>query len=183
MDAATSLEPLWHFLYVAFDVAAREPLNLDIADMFMAAEDFCNHLMVSDDAIPSRHKHMFSLRKEGFMQQAKFPWYSSKEWMLTHPMPLVAELQVDKNSILYRFEEFLIEADDKYHCVLNELYREWLINEKEFYVIFDADDVPRGRAVTWKEADAICDKQPLYQWDIKKNKKFASLPIMTISDK
>jgi hypothetical protein len=172
------MEPLWYFLDVAFDVAAREPLNLDIADMFMAAEDFCNHLMVDDDAIPSRHKHMFSLRKEGFMQQAKFPWYSSKTLLTT---PLVPELQHDRNSILYRFEEFLI-GEDKYHCVLNELYREWLINDKEFYVIFDAHGAPCGRAVTWKEADAICEKQPLYQWDIRKKTKFASLPILTVSD-
>ncbi len=181
MCVATHMEPLWHFLDVAFDVAARQPLNLDVADMFMAAEDFCNHIVVSDDTIPSRHRHMFSLRKEGFMQQAKFPWYSSKEWILTHPTPLVPELQVDRSSILYRFEEFLI-AQDKYQCVLNELYREWLVNDKEFYVIFDADGVPRGRAVTWKEADAICEKQPLYQWDIKKKTEFASLPVMTISE-
>lgn len=138
-------------------------------------------MSISDDEIPLRHKHMFSLRKQGYMQQAKFPYYKSKEWIFEHPTSLVPDLQVDRNSILYRLEEFLI-SQNKYHCVQNELYRNWLINDKEFYVIFDEHDIPHGRAITWKEADAICDKYPLYQWDIKKDKRFASLPILTISD-
>lgn len=182
MCVATTLSPLWTFLDVTFDVAARDPLNLDVADIFMAAEDFCKHIMIPDDVIPPVHNHMFSLRNDGFMQQAKYPWYSSKEWIRDHPTPLVPSLQVDKESILYQFEEFLISQQGKYQCVLNELYRHWLINMKEFYVVYDADGVACGRAITWNEADAICDKQPLYQWDIKKNNRFASLPIMTVSD-
>lgn len=40
MTGASNLKALWHFLDVAFDEAARQPLNLDIADVFMAVEDF-----------------------------------------------------------------------------------------------------------------------------------------------
>lgn len=127
MSIATNLAPLWHFLDVAFDTGAREPLNLDVADMYRAVEDFCNHINVCDDFIPSHHRHMFSLRKEGFMQQAKYPWYSSEEWKLKHPTPLVAELQVDMTSVLYKFAEFLV-TKDMYNCVLNELRDDWLIN-------------------------------------------------------
>lgn len=181
MEMHHFLEPLWLFLDAAFDNGAREPLNLDVAVMFMAAEDFCNHITVPENAIPSRHLHMFSLRKEGFMQQAKYPWYSRKEWIAGHSTPLVAELQLERNSVLYKFEEFLL-GKQEYQCVLNELYRAWLINTKEFYVIFDVDGTPIGRAITWNEADAICEKQPLYQWDIQKNKKFAVLPTLTVSD-
>lgn len=182
MSVATYLSPLWDFLDVTYDVAARHPLNLDVADIYMAAEDFCKHIMVPDDVIPPVHKHMFSLRKEGFMVQAKYPWYSSKEWIHDHPTPLVPTLQVDRDSILYQFEDFLIPQQDEYHCVLCELYRHWLTNTKEFYVVYDANGVALGRAITWNEADAICDKQPLYQWDIKKNNRFASLPIITVTD-
>lgn len=172
--------PLWQFLDVALDIAARNPLWLDIADFFMAGEDFCNQMMVPADTIPAHHKHMFGLRKHGFMAQAKHPYYTSREWLLKHPTPLTGELQTDMSSILYKFEDFLI-SQDKYHCVLNELYKEWLINRKDFYVVFDANKLPCGRTITWKEADAICEKQPLYQWDIKRNKKYALLPLMTIS--
>lgn len=53
---------------------------------------------------------------------------------------------------------------------------------EEFFVIYDVRGVPRGRTVTMQEADALCDKKPQYQWDIKKHKKYQDLPIMTISD-
>lgn len=183
MSFATCMTPLWQFLDVTLDDAARNTghLNLDVADVFMAAEDFCNAMKVPDNDIPPHHKYMFSLRDHGFMAQAKHPRYSSKEWLLQHPVPLAAELQTDMSSVLYKLEEFLV-AQGKYHCVLNELYRYWLINSKEFYVIYDEEGVPRGRAVTWNEADAICDQQPLYQWDIKKNPKYLRLPIITIHE-
>lgn len=169
--------PLWTFLDVQYNSAARNPLWLDVADMFMAAEDFCIHMQVPDDDIPHRHKKMFSMRQHGFMAQAKYPWMNGDS-----TTPAVAEVQVNLESILYRFETFLMAQGDRYTCVLNELYRDWLINTNDTYVIFDAEGVPCGRAVTWNEADAICEKQPLYQWDIKKNKKYASLPQMTIAD-
>lgn len=47
--------------------------------------------------------------------------------------------------------------------------------DDEFYVIYNAQGTPCGRAITLQEADAICDKNPLYQWDIKKNKKYHTL--------
>lgn len=182
MDASHEyFQPLWQFLDVVLDNGAREPLNLDVADVFMAVEDFCNHMMVPDDAIPSHHKHMFSLRKHGFMVQAKHPWYSSREWLQKHPTPLLPSVQMDMTSVLYKLEKF-VKGNDKYHCVACELYRYWLINMDEFYVIYDSNGTACGRAVTWNEADAICDKNPLYQWDVKKNKKYAELPIITVSD-
>lgn len=142
--------------------------------MFMAAEDLCNHMMVPDDAIPSHHKHMFSLRKHGFMVQAKHPWYSSREWLQKYPTPLLPSVQMDMTSVLYKLEKF-VKGNDKYHCVACELYRYWLINMDEFYVIYDSNGTACGRAVTWNEADAICDNHPLYQWNVHKNKKICGI--------
>lgn len=175
------MEPLWHFLDVALDVAAREPLWLDVADVFMAAEDFCEFMKVPSDTIPSHHKEMFAMREHGFIAQAKHPYYTSAKWLKAHPVPLVAELQVDMESVLYKFEDFL-RGQNKYQCVLNDLYREWIINRKDFYVIYNADGVPCGRAVTWKEADASCEAQPLYTWDVEEDKAYASLIVMTVDD-
>lgn len=178
MSQYSEMEPLWHFLDVAFDYAARNPLWLDIADFYMAAEDFCKQMTIPDDAIPECHKEMFKMREHGFMSQAKYPYYTRMKWITSHPVPLVEQLQENLDSVLYRFEDFLIGQKSKYNCVLCELYRNWLINTKQFYVIYDsAEGVPCGRAVTWSVADAICETQPHYTWDIEDDPKFASLPV------
>jgi hypothetical protein len=53
-------------------------------------------------------------------------------------------------------------------------------------LIFD-DDKPIGYCVTVKEADALCDKHPSYQWDFYTKKyqqkyKNMNLGMMTIHD-
>lgn len=56
------------------------------------------------------------------------------------------------------------------------------VMDDEFYVIYNEQGVPCGRTITIQEADAICDKNHLYQWDIKKTKKYQTLVVITISE-
>ena len=60
------------------------------------------------------------------------------------------------------------------------------LSTEEFYVVYNAQGAPFGRTVTMQEADMICARNPLYQWDIKKgtkkNNKYHTLPLITIHD-
>lgn len=45
------------------------------------------------------------------------------------------------------------------------------------YAIIYKDNVKVGYCITAEEADVICDKNPIYQWDFSK-KKPENLPLM-----
>jgi len=50
-------------------------------------------------------------------------------------------------------------------------------------IIFDKSGKPIGYCVTEKEADALCEKHPEYQWDFcSKKYKNINLPLLTIND-
>ena len=108
--------PFWDFLDMCIDEGARYPLFVTNDEIFSVAKEFCEHMHIAEEDIPSLYKYIFAT--EGFLQKAKVPYYISTEWLERFPTEVRIQpcetMSESLPDILVHFKRFL-EAAVKVH--------------------------------------------------------------------